>query len=96
MVETFGMRKQGIGMNHKKQWGYHPLAVSLANTQEVLYTANRSGNRPSHEGSALYFDMAIKQCRDAGFCDLLLCDDTSVSLRILTDRTKISQIRLWL
>jgi len=86
MVETSGQRKQGIGMNYKKQWGYHPLAVTLANTQEVLYIANRSGNRPSHEGSALYFDMAIKQCRDAGFNEVLLRGDTDFALTENFDR----------
>ena len=49
MVETCGEKKQGIGMNYKKQWGYHPLVVTLANTGEPLYVVNRSGNRPSHE-----------------------------------------------
>ncbi|MGN6548169.1 MAG: IS1380 family transposase, partial [Aureliella sp.] len=28
MVETSGQRKEGIGMNYKKQWGYHPLVVT--------------------------------------------------------------------
>ena len=32
MVETGGEKKEGIGMNYKKQWGYHPLVVTLANT----------------------------------------------------------------
>jgi hypothetical protein len=52
MVETYGETKQGMGMNYKGQWGYYPLVVTLAETGEVLYLANRSGNRPSHEGSA--------------------------------------------
>ncbi len=39
MVETAGQKKEGIGINHKSQWGYHPLVVSLAETQEVLYLA---------------------------------------------------------
>lgn len=60
--------------------------MTLANTQEVLYIANRSGNRPSHENSALYFDMAIKQCRDAGFGEVLLRGDTDFALTENFDR----------
>src|SRR5690606_38224178 len=41
MVETYGEKKQGIGINYKGQWGYHPLVVTLAETQEVLFLANR-------------------------------------------------------
>jgi hypothetical protein len=86
MVETSGQRKEGVGMNYKKQWGYHPLVVTLANTREVLYIANRSGNRPSHEGSALYFDLAVKQCRDAGFKEVFLRGDTDFALTDNFDR----------
>ncbi|MEM9369317.1 MAG: IS1380 family transposase, partial [Planctomycetota bacterium] len=86
MVETYGEKKEGIGMNYKGQWGYHPLVISLAQTQEVLYLANRSGNRPSHEGSSLYFDLAIKQCREAGFRKIVLRGDTDFSSTEHLDR----------
>ena len=32
MVETTGECKEGMDINHKGQWGYHPLIVTLANT----------------------------------------------------------------
>lgn len=86
MVESCGQKKEGIGMNYKGQWGYHPLVVSLAETQEILYLANRQGNRPSHEGSAFYFDLAIEQCRKAGFEKITLRGDTDFALTENFDR----------
>lgn len=86
MVETYGEKKQGIGINHKGQWGYHPLVVTLAETQEVLFLANRSGNRPSHEDSAFYFDLAIGECRKAGFEKIVLRGDTDFALTENFDR----------
>ena len=87
MVSTTGECKQGMDINHKNEWGYHPLMISLANTGEPLYLYNRSGNRPSHEGAAEYFDRAVKLCRDAGFRSSpiarghrLLANDSSGSL----------------
>lgn len=79
MVETSGEKKQGIGLNYKGQWGYHPLIISLAQTQEPLYLVNRSGSRPSSENAAFYYDLAIKHCRNAGFKKILLRGDTDFS-----------------
>ncbi len=86
MVETRGEKKQGIGMNYKGQWGYHPLVVTLAETREVLYLANRSGNRPSHEDAAFYLDLAIDECRRAGFRKIVLRGDTDFALTENFDR----------
>ncbi len=86
MVETCGEKKQGIGMNYKKQWGYHPLVVTLANTGEPLYIVNRSGNRPSHEQAPFYIDLAIDLCRQAGFRKIIVRGDTDFALTEHFDR----------
>jgi len=87
IIETDAECKQGMDFNgFKKVWGYHPLLVSLANTNEPLYIVNRSGNRPSHDGAGEVFDNAIALCRSGGFEDILLRGDTDFSLTKNFDR----------
>lgn len=86
MVETAAECKQGIDINYKGQWGYHPLLISLANTGEPLFIVNRSGNRPSHEGAAAYFDRAVQVCRRAGFRRIRLRGDTDFTQTAHLDR----------
>jgi hypothetical protein len=62
------------------------LVISLANTGEPLFVVNRSGNRPSHEQAAAYFDRAIALCRRAGFKKIRLRGDTDFTQTEHLDR----------
>jgi hypothetical protein len=62
------------------------LVVSLANTQEPLFLANRGGNRPSHEMAACFLDRAATLCRRAGFRAILFRGDTDFTQTKHLDR----------
>ena len=86
IAPTSGECKEGMDISYDGQWGYAPLIVTLANTGEVLYAVNRSGNRPSHEGAAEWMDRSIELVREAGFRKVRLRGDTDFSLTAHFDR----------
>jgi len=86
LVATTGQCKQGMDIAYDGTWGYHPLVLSLANTGEVLWLVNRSGNRPSHEGAAAAVDRVVAVCRQGGFRKVLLRGDTDFSQSEHLDR----------
>ncbi len=60
IAPTLGECKGGMDISYKGIWGYGPLILTLANTQEVLYMVNRPGNVPSHQGAAPWIDKALE------------------------------------
>lgn len=82
---TTGECKQGMDIAYNGIWGYAPLIVTLANTNEVLYLVNRPGSRPSSDGAAAWLDLAIDRVTPI-FRKVWLRGDTDFSLTRNFDR----------
>jgi hypothetical protein len=86
IAPTSGACKEGMDLSYKGEWGYAPLIVSLANTSEMIFAVNRSGNANSHVGAAPYMDRAVEHVLSSGFKRARLRGDTDFSLTAHFDR----------
>ncbi|WP_320040336.1 hypothetical protein [uncultured Desulfobacter sp.] len=83
--ETTGECKQGMDISYDGRWGYAPLVVSLDKIWEPLYIINRSGNAPSHLGSARWVVKAL-DLLECSFEKLYVRGDTDFSLTTNFDK----------
>jgi len=74
-----------MDLSYKGTIAYAPLIVSLANTREVLYIHNRSGNTPSQSKAGYWLDKAIDLVSDS-FNGVCLRGDSAYSLTTEFDR----------
>jgi RNA polymerase sigma-70 factor (ECF subfamily) len=77
IVETGAEKKGGIDLSYDGRWGYHPLLISLANTQEPLFVVNRSAHdhqlpdaylvRRAQHGEPAAFALLVTRYQDRVF-----------------------------
>lgn len=81
---VYGDQKQGADFSYQGSLAYHPLVITLADTQECLRLINRPGNTPSADGVetqlAELFPLLLRRFRqvvvrgDSAFCKQALFD----------------------
>src|SRR5919201_878716 len=66
VCEVHGHAKQGAAYGYTRQFGYHPLLASRADTGEVVHTRVRSGRAASGRGAERFVVETVGRVRRAG------------------------------
>jgi len=81
---VYGDQKEGADFTYKGGFGYHPLVISLAETQECLRLVNRPGNAPSAEGAAAHLQGLVTLLKSR-FKTVLVRGDSAFARQDLFD-----------
>lgn len=81
---VFGHQKQGADFTYKGGFGYHPLVISLAGTNECLRLVNRPGNVTSAEGAAEHLESLIPLLKSR-FSKVLVRGDSAFARQDIFD-----------
>ncbi len=81
---VYGECKMGAAFSYKKTWSYHPLLISLAETNEPLRLINRSGNAGSAEGVEEALDPVLGRLKES-FKKVLVRGDSAFYRRELIE-----------
>jgi Transposase DDE domain group 1 len=64
--EVHGRQKQGACYGYTRQFGYHPILATRADTGEVLHIRNRNGRANTLRGARRFVDELLARVRRAG------------------------------
>ncbi len=81
---VFGDQKEGADFTYKGGFGYHPLVISLAGTQECLRLVNRPGNVASAEGAAKHLAELVSMLKSR-FNRILVRGDSAFARQDIFD-----------
>ena len=81
---VYGNQKEGADFTYKGGFGYHPLVISLAETQECLRLVNRPGSVSSAEGAAKQLE-GLAPMLKARFQRVLVRGDSAFAQQAIFD-----------
>jgi hypothetical protein len=81
---VYGNQKEGADFTYKGGFGYHPLVISLAETQECLRLVNRPGNVASAEGAVEHLKELAPMLK-ARFRQVLIRGDSAFAQQAIFD-----------
>lgn len=81
---VYGNQKEGADFTYKGGFGYHPLVISIAGTQECLRLVNRSGNVTSADGAAKHLEDLVPMLKSR-FKKVLVRGDSAFARQDIFD-----------